>query len=165
MSNESEIELGDKVKCKITGFEAIAVGRTKWIHGCDRISVAPTVLDKDGKPQQSQGFDEAQLTIVEKGVYQSDDAKRALASRGRDTLMVKRHGPDAKVVLPSTRELIDARSWLMAGAPAASKDHDAKAAVRVLFTICEALPEYFEQYCYGTEAYRKEMTKPIKRRK
>ena len=76
--------------------------------------------------------------------------------------MVERSGPDARVVLPSTQALIDARSWLMAGAPAASRDHDAKEAVRTLFTICEALPEYFEQYCYGTEAYRKEMTKLLK---
>ena len=36
-----KIELGDKVKDTVTGFTGIAVARTNWIAGCDRIIVQP----------------------------------------------------------------------------------------------------------------------------
>ncbi len=33
------IELGDKVRDTVTGFTGIAIGRAKWLYGCDRIVV------------------------------------------------------------------------------------------------------------------------------
>lgn len=59
-----EIKLGDKVKEIYTGFTGIAVGRTQWLHGCDRIGIMPEKLDKDGKPQELQWFDEPQVQLV-----------------------------------------------------------------------------------------------------
>lgn len=76
LSKENLIELGDKVKDKISGFEGIAVGRTKWIHGCDRINVAQMGLGKDGEPGKTYSFDEAQLNITQKQAYAFDEADR-----------------------------------------------------------------------------------------
>lgn len=65
--NEQQIELGDVVKDKITGFTGVAVARHKWLHGCERYSVQPREL-LEGKPIDTQVFDAPQLVIVEKAV-------------------------------------------------------------------------------------------------
>lgn len=59
-----KINLGDKVKDTVTGFTGIAVGRTVWLHGCNRISVQPEGVNKEGKVYEAQGFDEPQLIVV-----------------------------------------------------------------------------------------------------
>lgn len=59
------IELGDKVKDTISGFVGVAIGRTQWIYGCDRIIVQPLV-GKDGKMGENASFDEPSLTVVSK---------------------------------------------------------------------------------------------------
>lgn len=69
------IELGDKVKDSVTGFVGIAVGRTKWLHGCERISVQPLV-DKDGKCPEVMAFDAPQLIVVKAGVAKQGDPKK-----------------------------------------------------------------------------------------
>ena len=57
---QGSIKLGDKVRDPITGFEGIAVSRSTFLHGCDRIGLqAP--MDKDGKVPEWQYFDELQL--------------------------------------------------------------------------------------------------------
>ena len=58
------ITLGDKVKDSVTGFVGIAVGRTTWLHGCDRIIVQPEGLTKDGKTFENCSFDEPQLEVI-----------------------------------------------------------------------------------------------------
>lgn len=63
---KSKIELGDEVRDLVTGFKGIAVGRTTWLYGCDRISVQPKGVNKEGKTYDNQGFDEPQLEIVKK---------------------------------------------------------------------------------------------------
>jgi len=57
------VNLGDKVKCSITGFQGIAMAAHEYLHGCRRITVQPPV-DKDGKVPESQTFDEPQLVVV-----------------------------------------------------------------------------------------------------
>lgn len=58
------INLGDKVKDSVTGFKGIAVARTNWLHGCDRITIQPEGVDKDGKLFETFSFDEPQLIIL-----------------------------------------------------------------------------------------------------
>jgi hypothetical protein len=58
------IKLGDRVKDTVTGFEGIAVAKTEWLHGCVRFVVQPQSLDKDGKVQVAETFDEPQLKII-----------------------------------------------------------------------------------------------------
>ena len=60
-----EIELGDKVKCKYTGFTGIAIAKTLFINGCVQISVAPKW---DGKVAllEEMGIDSQSLEIVKR---------------------------------------------------------------------------------------------------
>lgn len=57
------IKLGSKVKDMITGYAGIAVGRTEWLYGCNRIVVESDQL-KDGKPLETQWFDEQRVEHV-----------------------------------------------------------------------------------------------------
>lgn len=60
------IKLGDKVQDTVTGFKGIAVGKTTWLHGCDRITVQPEGVNKEGKIFDAQSFDEPQLRVLAK---------------------------------------------------------------------------------------------------
>jgi len=60
------IELGNKVRDNITGFEGIVVARTEWINGCIRFHVQPEKLTKDGKIIDDEWFDAQRLVVVSK---------------------------------------------------------------------------------------------------
>jgi len=62
-----KVELGDKVKCLITGFKGTATCRHTYINGCDRITVSPGV-GEDGKLPDECSFDEPQLKVTKKRV-------------------------------------------------------------------------------------------------
>lgn len=57
------IQLGDRVKDSITGFEGVAIGRTEWLHGCVRITIQGDKLH-NGVPVEPVSFDEPQVVIV-----------------------------------------------------------------------------------------------------
>lgn len=59
-----KINLGDEVVDTVTGFKGIAIGRTTWLSGCDRITVQPKGINKEGKLFESQTFDEDLLDVV-----------------------------------------------------------------------------------------------------
>ncbi len=61
------IKLGDRVRDIYTQFEGIATSRTEWLHGCDRVSINPTTLDKDGKVRERETFDDTRVELVERG--------------------------------------------------------------------------------------------------
>ena len=60
-----EINLGDQVKDKVSGFKGVAIAKTEYLNGCFRIGVQPKV-DKDGKSCDAEWFDEPQLEIIGK---------------------------------------------------------------------------------------------------
>lgn len=62
-----EIKLGDVAKDTITGFEGVVVARTEWLNNCVRLSLQPKKLQDNGKPIDSETFDETQLVVVEAG--------------------------------------------------------------------------------------------------
>ena len=57
------IKLGDTVKDYITGFTGIAGARTEYLTGCIQFGVIPKTLNKDGKPQVWEWFDESRLMV------------------------------------------------------------------------------------------------------
>jgi len=61
----SKFAMHEKVKDIITGFVGMIVGRTEWDNGCIRYTVQSPKLDKDGKPLDSQTFDEQNLVSVD----------------------------------------------------------------------------------------------------
>lgn len=68
----SDIELGDEVKDVITGFQGIAVARTFWLHGCDRIVIQPPVKE-DGKHPDNCCFDEPCVEVIKKAKVKVDN--------------------------------------------------------------------------------------------
>lgn len=63
-----KVKLGDEVECTVTGFKGIAVCRTQYLNGCDRLGVQPPI-DKDGKHPEALHFDEMQLQVTKPGKY------------------------------------------------------------------------------------------------
>lgn len=57
------INLGDKARDTVSGFSGVCVARTEWLNGCWRHTLQPQGLDKDGKPQGTETFDEFQLEL------------------------------------------------------------------------------------------------------
>ncbi len=57
------IEIGRKVKDKITGFSGVATGRVEYLTGCNQILVQPPV-GKDGSYRDSLWIDEQKLDVV-----------------------------------------------------------------------------------------------------
>lgn len=57
------IELGTKVRDRVSGVQGIAVARTEWLNGCTRVTVQPQEL-KDGQPVETTTVDEPQLEVV-----------------------------------------------------------------------------------------------------
>lgn len=82
---EKQIELGDIVQDLVTGFKGMAVARTKWITGCDRITVCPehTV----GKDIATEAFDESMLKIVKRAT------KTVKERRDTDGLFTPKEAP------------------------------------------------------------------------
>jgi len=62
------INLGDKARDLVTGFEGICIARTKWLNGCVRCSLQSRGLDKEGKIGSQEVFDEPQLELIKSGV-------------------------------------------------------------------------------------------------
>jgi hypothetical protein len=58
------IELGCRVRDRISGFEGIASGRADYLTGCTQYAVAAKGLH-EGKPVAWQWFDELRLEVVE----------------------------------------------------------------------------------------------------
>ena len=60
------IDLGQKAKDIITGFEGIIVGRAQYLYGCDQYAITP--LAQDGKINDSQWFDEGRIRVIDRGI-------------------------------------------------------------------------------------------------
>lgn len=66
------VELGDRVKDRISGFTGIAICRNEWINKCVRFGVQPEETTKEHKPAEAQYLDVEQLVVVKKGVIKVD---------------------------------------------------------------------------------------------
>jgi len=60
-----EIELGDTVRDKISGFKGIAASRTEFLNGCIQYDVVPKV-GKENIILEGVAIDEGSLEIIKK---------------------------------------------------------------------------------------------------
>lgn len=67
MVRDQKIELGDTAKDTLTGYTGVVVARTKWLHGCERLTLQSQKM-KEGKPVDPVTFDEPQLVLVKSSV-------------------------------------------------------------------------------------------------
>ena len=63
---EKEIQLGDEVRCKITGFKGTVVERTEYINGCVQFGVLPKCGKDVSKMPDAISLDKQSLQIVKK---------------------------------------------------------------------------------------------------
>lgn len=64
------IELGQEVEDRVTGFKGIAVSMTAYLQGCNRVGVAPPTV-KDGDLRDVESFDEPDLIVIGDGILPS----------------------------------------------------------------------------------------------
>lgn len=69
----SHLELGVKVRDKVTGFEGIATSRLEHLNGCTQYGVSGKV-DKDGKMIDAYYIDHAQLEKIDDGIKDEIEA-------------------------------------------------------------------------------------------
>lgn len=65
------IELGDKVRDKVTGYEGIATSKTEFLNGCIQVEVTPKIKrGSNPKPEDivGMGIDIQQLERVGDGI-------------------------------------------------------------------------------------------------
>ena len=73
MIANSKINLGDKCKDKISGFNGICTGKAEWLYACTKVCVTPQkIIAKTYKPAESDWFDEPQIDLVEERVIKED---------------------------------------------------------------------------------------------
>lgn len=63
------LDLGDRIKCRISGFSGIVESATDFLHGCRRLGVGPETLH-EGKSIAREYFDEPELELTAKAVLQ-----------------------------------------------------------------------------------------------
>jgi len=69
------IELGDKARDTVTGFEGICTCRSEYISGCTRIALQPPT-DAEGKIPEPGHFDEPMLQVVTKRLIEPQPSDR-----------------------------------------------------------------------------------------
>jgi len=57
-----KIKLGNKVRCKITGFEGIATAKVEYINGCIQYCVKPKSIDN--KMPDGEYIDVQELDVI-----------------------------------------------------------------------------------------------------
>ncbi len=63
-----KINLGDKVRDQITGFEGIVIAETRWLDGCKRYGIQGQEL-KDLVPTDTQWVDDHQCELIKAAVF------------------------------------------------------------------------------------------------
>lgn len=61
------IQMGNKAKCIVTGFEGIATGRSEYLNGCVQWCLTPKAK-KDGSVPEARWIDEGQIEVITGGV-------------------------------------------------------------------------------------------------
>jgi hypothetical protein len=67
---QMEVQLGQRVKDKITGLKGIAISRSTYLYGCVRIAVQPDKLQA-GKMADPIWIDEPQLEVIGEGIAEA----------------------------------------------------------------------------------------------
>ena len=71
---EKDSRLGRFGKDLITNFEGVIIGKAEYLTGCTQLGLTPRV-DKDGKTQSTEWFDEGRILIVSDTVIRPAEVK------------------------------------------------------------------------------------------
>ena len=64
MAINFKFDLESLVKDRITGLQGIILGRTEYATGCIQYGISPQEVNKDGKINNWEWFDETRLLLV-----------------------------------------------------------------------------------------------------
>ena len=78
------LKLGQEVQDTVSGMKGICVCLSEWLYGCNRIGIQPRGLDKDGRKQETEFFDEAGVTIIGPGLCKEQVPKTKKSTGGPD---------------------------------------------------------------------------------
>lgn len=68
------IQLGDKVKDRVTGFEGVITGAAEYLTGCRQVLVQPPA--KDGEFKEGRWIDDDRLELLRTQVITLNDRAR-----------------------------------------------------------------------------------------
>ena len=77
------MQLGQKARDKVTGFEGTVTGRAEYLTGCTQYCLAPKTLP-DGSIRSAEWFDEGRLETLEGGIAAADVAGERNGGPQRD---------------------------------------------------------------------------------
>ena len=83
---DNVIEIGDKVKDKVSNLEGTVVAKTDYLYGCSRIAIQYG-FDRDGKPLEALSVDEPQATLLEKKVIARESFSKERVIKLGDKVM------------------------------------------------------------------------------
>ena len=66
------INLGDRVKYKVDGFQGIVTGITSYLQSCRQVLITPESLNKDGEKIAGRWVDEPWVVLVKAGVHKPE---------------------------------------------------------------------------------------------
>lgn len=64
--------LGDLVIDKVSGIKGIAIGRTTWLYGCERVTIQPVGKNEHGGPIDAFSVDTPQIEVIKAAQAKSD---------------------------------------------------------------------------------------------
>lgn len=76
------VQIGDRVRHRVNGYQGIITGSTSYINGCRQHLVVPEGLDKDGAVRDGIWIDEQHLILINHAVFENPFATSALATAG-----------------------------------------------------------------------------------
>ena len=83
---QATINLGDRVKDRLTGFDGIASGVFEFLGGIRNIAVQPEKIKKDNDLCDSETFDEGRLEVVKPKAFDNARSKKEPFSRTYENL-------------------------------------------------------------------------------
>lgn len=77
------VEIGDRIRDKVSGFKGIATGLTEYLNGCRQFLISAEKTENDGKKIDGIWIDEQTLKVVDKAVFANPFPRVAAAPRAR----------------------------------------------------------------------------------
>ena len=70
------IQLGQKVRCKVTGFTGTATSWVEYLNGCIQFHVRPEMDPKVGKYPEGAYIDQELLEVIGQGILPKKKKRR-----------------------------------------------------------------------------------------
>jgi hypothetical protein len=65
MQNKFKHPLNAVAKDSVSGFQGVIIARNAHLYGCAQYGIAPQELTADGKPRDTEYFDESRIVIID----------------------------------------------------------------------------------------------------